>query len=343
MPPGVRRRPALRTGGIALALLLVLIGIAYLWQTVGATGPPLPLRMVGDFPLTGNATRFDYASMDAGRATLWLAHMGDGSVEAFDVRKNAVSLTVPLSPAASVRGILAARGNVYAAAQGLGSVVVLDAAGGRSLAAVQAGDADGLAYDPSTQRVFVSDESGGRDVVIDARRNRGIGSVELGGEAGNTQYDPASKHIFVGVQTRNELAEIDPGAMKIVRRYPVPGCRSSHSVAIDAGERTAYVGCQQNVKLVRLDLRTGRVTGSGGVGIGVDVLALDPGLHRLYAGSESGIVSVYDVGNGAFTRIAQAFLAPNAHVVAVDPATHRVYFPLQNVGGRPVMRVMESR
>jgi hypothetical protein len=42
-------------------------------------------------------------------------------------------------------------------------------------------------------------------------------------------------------------------------------------------------------------------------------------------------------------RIAQAFLHANAHVVAVDPATHRVYFPLQNVGGKPVMRVMEPQ
>jgi DNA-binding beta-propeller fold protein YncE len=92
---------------------------------------------------------------------------------------------------------------------------------------------------------------------------------------------------------------------------------------------------------VRLDLRSGRVTGAGGVGIGVDVMALDPSVHRLYVGSESGIVSVYDVANGGLTRVAQAFLAPHAHVVAVDPATHRVYVPLQDVGGKPLMRVME--
>jgi len=85
------------------------------------------------------------------------------------------------------------------------------------------------------------------------------------------------------------------------------------------------------------------VTGSGAVSVGIDVLALDPGLHRLYAALESGVVSVYDVGNGTLRRVAQAFLALNAHVVAVDNSTHRVYFPLQNVGGSPVLRVMEPR
>jgi DNA-binding beta-propeller fold protein YncE len=321
--------------------LLALAGVAYAWQTVGPAAPAFPLRHVGDYALTGNANRFDYASIDNERRVLWLAHMGDGSIEAFDIKANNVTLTVPLSPQASVRGILAGRGRVYAAAQGLGGVVVLDGSSGRRIATVPAGDVDGLAYDPITQRIFVSDESGGRDTVIDARSNRKLGAIALGGEAGNTQYDPVSRHIFVGVQSRNELAEIDPATQKIVRRYPLPGCQWSHSVSIDAGARAAYVGCQRNVRLVRLDLGSGRVTGSGGVGLGVDVLALDSARHRLYVASESGVLSVYDVSDGGLRRIAQGFLAPNAHVVAVDPATHRVYFPLQNVGGKPVMRVME--
>jgi DNA-binding beta-propeller fold protein YncE len=326
---------------VLAASVLILAAVSYAWETVGAGGPELPLRFVGDYPLTGNATRFDYASMDNASGILWLAHMGDGAVEAFDVRANRVTRTIPLASNASVRGILAARGRIYAAAQGLDSVVVLDASTGRRLATVRAGDVDGLAYDAATQRVFVSDESGGRDAAIDTRTNTTVGAVPLGGEAGNTQYDRASGHIFVGVQTRNELAEIDPSSLTVIRRYRLTGCRSSHSVAIDADARAVYIACQQNMRLVRLDLRSGRIRGSGPVGVGVDVLALDAARHRLYVASESGIVSVYDVSSGGLKRVAQAFLALHAHVVAVDPSSHRVYFPLQNVGGRPVIRVME--
>ena len=50
---------------------------------------------------------------------------------------------------------------------------------------------------------------------------------------------------------------------------------------------------------------------------------------------------MYDVSNGGLKRIAQNFHAPNAHVVAVDPAKHRVYFPLQHVGGKPMIRVLD--
>jgi hypothetical protein len=33
---------------------------------------------------------------------------------------------------------------------------------------------------------------------------------------------------------------------------------------------------------------------------------------------------------------------PHAHSVAVDPRTHLLYFPLQDIGGRPVLRIMEG-
>jgi hypothetical protein len=33
-------------------------------------------------------------------------------------------------------------------------------------------------------------------------------------------------------------------------------------------------------------------------------------------------------------------VAGEAHTVCVDPATHRVYLPLENVQGRPVLRIL---
>ena len=83
----------------------------------------------------------------------------------------------------------------------------------------------------------------------------------------------------------------------------------------------------------------GEVTGFG---ILSAVLAADPGLHRLYVASESGVLSVYATGAGAVREIAHAKLADNAHSVAVDPATHLVYLPLTDGGyGVPVLRVMK--
>ena len=89
-----------------------------------------------------------------------------------------------------------------------------------------------------------------------------------------------------------------------------------------------------------MDLKTRRVTQTLTVGDGPDVLAFDAPILRLYVAAESGVVAVFDLHGLGLQKVAQAPVAATAHSVAVDPATHLVYFPLENVGGGPVMRIM---
>jgi len=89
-----------------------------------------------------------------------------------------------------------------------------------------------------------------------------------------------------------------------------------------------------------LDLETRKVTASFDVGEDPDVLAYDPELGYVYVAAESGVVSVFRTQSGQVSRVGEMLLGPNAHVVAVDPGTHKSYFPLKNVGGRTVLRIM---
>lgn len=339
MPKFLRR--SLRT--LALWSSIATIGSASVvglsWKEAGASGPGLPLQNVVDVPLVGGTGRLDYESLDDVAGLLYIAHLGAGSVIVFDTKRNRVVTTIPGTP--SVRSVLVVPDlhRVYAAAQGTHQVVVIDQETDKAIARINVGDVNGMAYDPQTQQLFVSDQIGATDAVIDVRSNTLVTKIPLGGEAGNTQYDQSSRHIFVGVQTRNELAEIDPRTRTVVRRYALPGCRRGHGVAIDPGYRYAYVACQASETIVRLNLTTGRVDASSSIGQGPDVLAIDFGLDRLYIASESGTVTVFDVANRAFRKLGQASFAPDAHVVGVDSRSHRVYFPIADLDGRPVLRI----
>ena len=65
----------------------------------------------------------------------------------------------------------------------------------------------------------------------------------------------------------------------------------------------------------------------------------DPGLHRLYVSAESGVITIFDERDRGLQKVGEGLFALNAHSVAVDPRTHRVYFPLQNIDGKAVLRV----
>ena len=109
---------------------------------------------------------------------------------------------------------------------------------------------------------------------------------------------------------------------------------------IDAPARLAFVACDDNAKLLLVDMTDMHVLSVHDVGRAPDVLAFDPGLRRLYVSSESGVVAVFEVEGKDLRLLGSNFLAPEAHSVAVDPATHLVYFPLQNIHGHGVLRVM---
>jgi DNA-binding beta-propeller fold protein YncE len=197
------------------------------------------------------------------------------------------------------------------------------------VASAPAGDyPDGIAWDPDRRHVYVSDESGGVLTVFGAGGRR-IATVQLGGEAGNVQYDSGSRRVLVAVQSRNELAVVDPRSEHVARRMAVPGCRHPHGLLVDAPRRLAFVACDANATLVTLDLRRLAFTGRATVGGSPDVLAFDNSLRRLYVASESGEVAVFAERRHGLGKLGQAFLAPAAHAVAVDSRTHLVYFPLQ--------------
>jgi len=313
-------------------------------RTLVHAGTAAPvLRMVAEVPLPGGPTRFDYQSLDTLSGRLFIAHLGDGHLVVFDTRERRVVADLPGFP--RVHGVWAVPelGRVYASATGAHQVVVVDAKTLAVIARAAGGDyPDGLAYAPGPRRVFVSDEHGRADVVIDAGTNRTVGQVALGGEAGNTVYEPGSGCILVAVHEANDLVAIDPATAKIVGRYPVAGAAQPHGVSIDAAGRLAFVASQGNATLAVVDLTTMQTLGSYRVGEDPDVVAFDPGLHLLYVSSESGRVSVFRE-RGKELALEGELEMPHAHTVAVDRGTHLVYLPLENVKGRPLLRIMAPR
>ena len=95
-----------------------------------------------------------------------------------------------------------------------------------------------------------------------------------------------------------------------------------------------------NATLAVVDLRTMRTTQRLRVGDDPDVLAWDPEWRRLYVASESGVLSSFWVVGDTLLPLGD-LRVPRAHTVSVDPRSHRVYLPLESVGGRPVLRVLE--
>jgi len=301
----------------------------------------LPLQPVADVSLPGGASRFDYQSVDPARRLLFIAHLDGGDVVVFDLRRRRILKDITgVSGAHGVLVVPALR-QLYVTATGSRELVTFDERTLRPIGRAPAGTyPDGIAYDPRDGLVFVSDEQGNAVIVFRAKSGARVGAIPLAGDAGNVQYDNASGHVLVDVGSKNELAVIAPRTRRILRTIALPGCDHAHGLHLDEATRLAFVACDRNATLLVLDLKTMRVRQTQTVGSDPDVLDFDRGLRRLYVAAESGEVAVFAEQGRALRKLGEAKLADHAHVVAVDPKTHLVYFPLENLNGKPVLRIM---
>ena len=354
---------AIRTAALAsaLAAMTALGAGAAPDQSKGPSAFDNLFSLVADVPLGPAANRIDYQSLDPTSGRLYVSLMGAGKLLVFDIAgnkplrqldgypKTTGVLVVPALhrvfasvPGAGLGPSLGVGLGMLGLTSGHGAVAIIDTENLKEVARVSGGVfPDGIAYDAKDNRIFVSDEMGAAVTVIDAAANRVTARIAAGGEVGNVQYDPVSARLYAPIQTRNALAVFDAAAARRIAAYPLTGCKHPHGLAIAPGAATGYVACDENDILVTVDLKTGRELSHLKLGHDPDVLAIDPGLKRLYVASESGRLASFDISlPEAPKALGETLVGPNAHSVAVDPASHRLYFPLADLDGASVMRVI---
>jgi DNA-binding beta-propeller fold protein YncE len=298
------------------------------------------LITVANIQLPGPAVRFDYQTFDPSSGRLYIAHMNADQLVVFDTSKRQV--VANLDGFRRVHGVTLAPEihRLYASVTGNHQVAAVDTESLKTVGtAGPINYPDGLAYAPRQNKVFVSDEHGGVDAVIDAASNKLVTNIPLGGGAGNTVYDSVSGHMLVAVHGLNLLAVIDPATNQITNRILLAGIRNPHGISLDSVGRKAFVAGEENHSLAMVDLKTMKVLSTYQVGEDPDVLAYDPGLKRLYVSAESGTVTIFQ-NQGESLTLLGSFEMPHAHTVSVDPKTHLVYFPLENIDGHPILRIM---
>jgi hypothetical protein len=305
----------------------------------------LPLRLLNDAPLSGGSTRFDYQDIDTAKGNLVVTHMNDGVVLILDLRDASVL--------AQLGGIPTARG--VAVADGVGRIFVSSSPNQLAIIdnmaltrvgwATTGNGPDGVGWDPTHLVVGVSDQYDGALSMIASAGTGARTQVPLGVETGNVVYDTSRGWFWITVVESappDQLVAVDPVSAAVVSTIGLPGCDGAHGLRLHPDGRSAFIACERNDTLARVDLDGAHPVTTGGTGLGPDVLSIDPGLGWLYVAAESGDLTVFDITRPGVALIGHDQPGSNSHSVAVDPSTHRVFFPLeQGPNGAPVMRIMQ--
>lgn len=343
-----KKRPILKSFPLAHTLLILFSAII-LSPPISASGDSTstsrnPLLEIQDIPLPGKATRLDYTSIDQKKHRLLIAHLGDNSLLVIDLIHRKVIREIHKIP--NIHGVIAIpeKGAIYATATGVDQLFEIRSQNLTITRRFPSGHhPDGLAFDPQNNRVFISDETGHAVTSVGVGSHPSVLTLSLPGEVGNTRYNPKDHRIYSTVSGEKEdlVAVIDPHTMKLIRKIPVEkGCKP-HGERISPDGKQLFILCQENATLLIMSLPSGKLQNRFSVGTDPDVLSLDSKRGHLVVASESGTVSVFSRGTFGWKKSGEQYVAYRAHTVAIDPQTGLVYLPLQEISGKPVLRIMK--
>jgi DNA-binding beta-propeller fold protein YncE len=307
-------------------------------------GPSLPLILLADVDLPGNTVRFDYQDLDRAKERLVIAHMNDASVVVVDLEGSVVKV-IPDIPTA--RGVVVADevGRIFITSSP-NQLVILDNDTLTEVGRVPTGNSpDGVGWDPTHRVVGVSDQ---RDGAISLISDSGMGArtqLRLGSETGNVVFDPGRAIFWIAAVMAappDQLIGVDPTVARVTETILLPGCQGAHGVRIHPDGKSAFIACEDNDQLLRVELDGNHAVALGPTGAGPDVMSLDAELGWLYVAAESGDLTVFDLTRPGVNLLGRDHPGDSAHSVAVDPVTHRSYFPLmKGPKGTPVLRIMQ--
>jgi len=307
-------------------------------------GARLPLELVADIDVPGASKRFDYQDIDAAKQLLVVAHMNDNAVLILDLKDGSVKQRLTGIPRPRGVAIAADIGVIFVTSTPK-HLVLIDTASLTEITRVETGTGpDGDAWDPVDKIVGVSDQGDGAlSLIADAGRGARR-QVPLGTETGNVTYDAARGQFWitvVGANPPDHLVEVDPRTATITTRIPLPGCAGAHGLRLHPDGASAFIACEENDTLARIDLADPHAITTIPTGSGPDVLSIDTGLGWLYVAAESGDLTVVDLAQPGLVLIGHDHPGDHSHSVAADPETHRVFFPLlAGPHGTPVVRIM---
>lgn len=319
----------------------IIFGLLVFVITIANAQNPSGLHIVNTFHIA-SAGGWDYLAVGPVNDWLYVSHGTQVNI----VNKKTGDSVGVIENTTGVHGIAfdIANKKGFTSNGRLNNVTVFDINTNKVLEQVPAGqNPDAIFYESFSKKIITCNGRGKNLSIIDPSNNKLIDSVDVGGKPETAVSDGAGK-IFVNIEDKNEIVEIDAKTFKVLDHWSLAPAEGPTGLAYDNKTKRLFAGCDK--LLVVLDAVTGKIVDNLTIGDGCDGVAFDAGSKNIYTSNGEGTMTVIHEDNAdKFSVIENVPTKRGARTIALDNTSHLIYLPTAefeaqdpNQKGRPKMK-----
>jgi DNA-binding beta-propeller fold protein YncE len=307
----------------AALLLVATIGPAAVPACAADAEPPLVVERT--ISLENVSGRIDHMAVDLAGKRLFVAELGNGSVDVIDLQAGKVTGRISNLKDPQGVGYIPDRDLLVVAGARDGSVRFFNATNLAALGTVALGDdADNIRIDPVTGHVLVGYGDGGL-AIIDAATRSKLDDIKLPGHPESFQIDLKSNRAYVNVPDAHQVAVVDLRSHKQIAAWKTPGLGSNFPMVLaDEGKLLAVV-FRNPAKLALVDPATGTITQTLETCGDADDVFFDSKRNRFYVSCGDGSVDVVQHNSEGLREAGRVATSGGARTSIFVPQLDRLF------------------
>ena len=291
------------------------------------------VRLVQTISLEGVEGRLDHLSIDLKRERLFVAALGNNTVEVVDLRlgKRIRTLTGLREPQDVL--FIPEQDMLAVTSRDDGACELLD---GESFELRQriflGADADNLRYDPHEEVLYAGYGHGALG-VINVRTGNLVSRIFLSGHPESFQLERSGTRAFVNLPDAKQVAVIDRAHQAIVTTWPLTKATDNFPMALDEEHRRLFIGVRSPAKLLVFDIDSGVPVAIIGSIEDADDIFYDAQQDCIYVSGGAGLLQVIEqLDVDAYQTLATFATAPGARTSLFVPELRRLFLAVPHRG-----------
>lgn len=319
-----------------------------LWISVAAScqaeppADPSSPRLTATIPLEGVEGRIDHMALDAKANKLYVAALGNNTVEVIDFAAGKRTDTIKgfMEPQGIV--VVPESQRVIIASGQDGKCRIYDPSL-KLLAQIDGlEDADNVRYDAKSKLAIVG-YGGGALAFIDPQTGTKTAEIKLDAHPESFQLEKDGKRIFVNVPGVDHVAVVDREKGAVIAKWALTDAKVNFPMALDEANHRLFIGCRKPAKLVVLDTETGKTVTSVDVVGDTDDVFYDAANKRVYVSGGAGRISIVAQKDAdTYNVLAQINTASGARTSFFAPSSGTLYVAVPHRGTqKPELRAFK--